>query len=418
MQCALDKEDSTPKLIIAPRDHGKSSLITVGETLYRILTRRASFAVAGSATEDRAVQFVRLIKAEFEENAVLKKDFGIRRGNPWSNKELILKNPSAKILARGRNSPWRGLLWRGHRPDFVVIDDLEQRENIRNPRRVKERLNWLISEVYPAVSLGGTLIVIGNLFSRRSAIAILYKDTEKYPFERFRFDAEDEDGNPVWSERFTKEDLLKKRRIMGEALYRAEMLNCPYDEEGALVREESIRYYEPAEIEGKKLTVSGFFDPSATANERSDYKAFITVGDLDGVKYVLDAWIRRATMGEALKAIYERYLKFRHVRIGVESNLFEEFFRIEAERLRARLGVGLPWSSVHHGQSKELRLLRIAPQIENGDWLFLKNQGDQKLLIEQLLFFGSPGVKDDGPDALAGCDEMITAVNNLRIRWT
>ena len=258
------------------------------------------------------------------------------------------------------------------------------------------------------------------IFSRRCALARLFDNSDgEYVFDTFRFDALDARGNPAWPERFTREELDEKRRVMGGALFEAEFMNRPTDEE-ALVKKEWIKWVAPDEVPSlQALRVFGFLDPSVTAREASDFKAFVTVGFApDATRYVLDSWIRRASPEAAMDAVYEGFKKFRHERIGMEQNMLHDFLRESVRAAERRWDFAIPWQGVVHRESKEIRVSRIAPSLERGEWRFVKGAGNNALLAEQLLFYGTPGTHDDGPDALAGCEEMRARVNRYRIEWS
>jgi len=404
----IDGLDGWPGLAILWRDGGKTSFCTVSETLWRLLTGRSKFTIIGSEVKDRAVQLARLPRLELEANARIIQDFGEQRTlGQWEEEDFVLRN-GAVVRALGRGSPWRGHIFRANRPDWVVIDDLESRKTVRNPKMVQERIDWLRSEVFPAVKMdGGQLLILGNRFSKRSAISRLAENKEgEYRFKIFEAAAELPDGSPAWPERFSPEDLEKKREIMGPAIYAAEMLNRPTDE-GVLVHDEWIRWIEPDEVPSRQaLRVYGFLDPSATAKESSDFKALVTVGiDEDGMRYVLDSWLRKTSPKPTMDAVYTHFALYRHERIGMEENMLHDFLRESVKEAERRHRYAVPWQGVVHSENKELRVSRLGPSIERGEWRFVR-RGDNEKLVEQLLFFGEPGVNDDGPDALAGCEEM------------
>ena len=53
-----------------------------------------------------------------------------------------------------------------------------------------------------------------------------------------------------------------------------------------------------------------------------------------------------------------------------------------------------------------LRVGRLSPYVERGLVRFQKGHSDQDLLVEQLIYFPSTTVNDDGPDALEGAVDL------------
>ena len=118
--------------------------------------------------------------------------------------------------------------------------------------------------------------------------------------------------------------------------------------------------------------------------------------------YVLHAWLRRASPNELIAEILRVHDEYLPGRIGCEANGFQTFLwpLLEAnEEIRGRVDrVGL--FPVSNAASKEDRILSLQPDFERGLLHFDEGEGDQRLLLDQILDFGKPGVHDDGPDAL------------------
>jgi hypothetical protein len=301
LQAFLD--DAPPgsvSLVCAPRMHGKTSFV-LAEAIRLALAGHEKYVVLASQDRLRARDMLRNIRAALESKTLAGK---IQRKRPWGDYELnfnrgargergeekekdfkfsaLSASSAVKFRALSIRQNWRGLLSDGARPSLVVIDDMERLETVRNPRIVKERINFILREARPCLERGGRIFILGNLFSNRAAFTALFRQVECYPaIRRFRFDAEDSEGNPVWPEHFSKETLLELKEQMGKAAYEAEFLNMPSDE-GRLVNPDDIRYYEAAEIAGEleKMEVVGFYDPSATGTESSDCQAVVAVGKI------------------------------------------------------------------------------------------------------------------------------------------
>jgi predicted phage terminase large subunit-like protein len=88
--------------------------------------------------------------------------------------------------------------------------------------------------------------------------------------------------------------------------------------------------------------------------------------------------------------------------VGVEDNLFQRLLLKEFDRLGAERGQLLPLKGVTHRIAKETRVASLSPLLERGKIRFIRGHSDQELLIEQLLYFPSRTLHDDGPDALEG----------------
>jgi predicted phage terminase large subunit-like protein len=86
----------------------------------------------------------------------------------------------------------------------------------------------------------------------------------------------------------------------------------------------------------------------------------------------------------------------------VEDNLFQRLLLREFDRMGKELGLALPVKGITNRVAKETRVAGLSPLLERGKIRFIRGHSDQELLMEQLLFFPSRTVHDDGPDALEG----------------
>jgi predicted phage terminase large subunit-like protein len=407
-----------PSVAAAPRGFGKSTPIAFAYPLWEALYHRRFNIVIGSETKDLAESHVASIAAECMDNQRILYDFSpgvdsLKKGH------LVLKG-GPSIYARGAGQQFRGIKHGPHRPDLVILDDLENDKLAVNPERVKFLLRWIVGTVYPSIGKTGTLIIIGTIIDRRSALATMLHSPEEpwCLWHRRVYRAITEEGKSLWPEMYSLELLKGRRAAMGPALFNQEYMNDPRNDNG-LFQEEWIQTFDPeapeflAKMKDWQLIHAGFCDPSARTGESNDFKAVITVGlDVrDMTYYVLDAFIRRCSTKTVARAIAEREQRFNYWRFGIEDNGFQMLFLEEVDRVTTEAGVSVTLTGVTHtGLSKEMRLAGLSPLVERGKVLFLAPQHrnpDYHRLMEQLLFFPSATVHDDGPDALEGAVSLL-----------
>lgn len=395
-----------PVFIAAPREHAKSTICSLGIPLHDICFESRHLIVIVSDTEDLASDFTTFIKLEIEENPRIKQDFGDLRGRAgsWADNDFTTKN-GIRIKARGRGQKIRGLRNRQYRPDRVIVDDLENDKNVRNPRLVKETIDWLLEAVLGSLADHYSFMMVGNLLARKSVLAqmIAAKDEGDQPrFTSIVYKAIKDDGTPLWPAAWPLERLERRRRHQGSLSFSKEMMNDPRDEEG-LFREEWIRYYHLSELIGLPLRVYSFWDPSSESGHSTDYKALITIGiSNEGIIYVLDAFIRKCTPNTMAQVSYNRYEEYHPLEIGAEENALGEFLLPPFDMMAKEKGYHLPLKGIKHLTNKDARVGRLSSYVERGIIRFSKGHSDQDLLIEQLIYFPTETVNDDGPDALEG----------------
>jgi predicted phage terminase large subunit-like protein len=120
------------------------------------------------------------------------------------------------------------------------------------------------------------------------------------------------------------------------------------------------------------------------------------------VFYVMDAFIQKTTLEQTLGAIFNRHREYGYQIFGVEDNLFQRLLLKEFDRLGRERGQMLPVKGVTSRLAKETRVASLSPLMERGKIRFIRGHSDQELLVEQLLYFPSRTLHDDGPDALEG----------------
>jgi len=393
----------------APREHAKSTFFTFGVPLRNLCHEIRLFQIIISDTNDQASGFTLPIRLELEENQRIRHDFGDLRGRVWKANDFTTSN-GIRTLARGRGEKVRGLKNRQHRPDFAVVDDFENDENVENPRLIKKGKQWLKRAVIGSMGKGFTVIMVGNLFHPKSVLSqfIAEKDDDGERLYVSRvydcwLDFGKQDQRPLWPALWPPDRLEKKRRTMGTVDFNAEMRNLT-GAENSPFPEKWFVYYDPQEIEDAELSVASFVDPSAKSGEANDYKAIVTAGlnRQTMIFYCLHAWIRHASPGGMFDAAYNQHDEYPGP-VGIEDNMLEDFLHEAIQSYAREKKRYLPWRPAHHSTNKEARIIgTLSYLVEFGKLRFRKGHSDQDLLVEQLIYLLNQNVNDDGPDALEG----------------
>ncbi len=409
---------------VEPREHAKSTRMSLAYPLWRVLTGKSRFILLMSASQEMANLFLENLKVELEENERIIEDFGEQKGDKWKTDFITLKNGSA-IVSKGAGSSMRGIRHRQFRPDLVIADDIMKDDLVNSPTQREKLYRWF-KRVVMALGKDAFIVVVNTIFHNDDLPSRLLREIEEGNLKNWlglRFSAILENGKPLWPERWSLKDLEKKKLALGSVHFATEYLNEPLSDEDAVFKEEWIVYYEPSEIAEKlsrgKLDVIMAVDP-ATGKKTGDYSAIVVVGkDKEtGILYVLDAVGEKVSDLKLIDKIIEKYLAFKPRRIIFEEVVFQEIYKNQVLREASKRGVHLPIKGVKPKVSKELRIQKLSPLVENGLLRFKRNQ---KLLIDQLIMFPK-GDHDDLPDALAYAVEGFEKSPNfifkgVRIPW-
>ncbi|MCD8265914.1 MAG: hypothetical protein LUC33_02045, partial [Prevotellaceae bacterium] len=281
-------------------------------------TRQISVMVLVGKSEDNAKTLLADIQAELQFNRRYISDFGEQyNGGSWEEGEFVTKDGTA-FFARGRGQSPRGLRHRSHRPDYIVIDDLDDDELCNNPSRVRKLTDWVKEALFGALDGGrGRFIMVGNLISKTSVLAEIAA-TDGVLVSRVNI--WDRDGNVSWPAKWTPDEVRSLEAFMGYRSFQKEYMNNPI-REGAVFRRDWIRFDTLPDLR-KMDDLVLYVDPSFRGSAKNDYKAAKLWGKAGGSLYHIRAFVRQCSLAEMVRWLYDLYEWT--VRIGVAVKWYME----------------------------------------------------------------------------------------------
>lgn len=406
------KVKNTPNLKAVfkwPRGHAKSTHMDIFTPLWLMFQpkRLIDFMVVVGKSEDSANRLLGDIQAELQYNKRIIADYGKQMSmGDWTEGEFTTKD-GVHFLACGRGQSPRGLRKRESRPDYIVIDDLDDDELCRNPRRVREMTDWVKEALFGALDVGrGRFIMVGNLISKTSVLADICKTKGVHVSEVKAVDGE---GNPTWREKWTKEEARTYAEFVGYRAWEKEMMHNPITE-GTVFKQEWIKHAKhPAWRDFDELVL--YIDPSWKSKKTNDTKAAKLWGKYKSQLWHLRAFVRKASVAELVRWCYDLYEwsleKNISIRFMMEASFMQDIilddFTIEGN-LR---GYQLPITGDKRKKpDKFQRVEAISPLWERGFVYYdlsQKDDPDMQAGIAQTLAFekGMSG-NDDAPDADEG----------------
>jgi len=426
-------------IIAGFRESAKDTLVAKIDVLHKLLFEDRWFIPIIAKTEVKAETKCVPIKLELEMNERIRSDFGEQAGNvEWEFGSFITRS-GRKVKGYGREQPLRGEENFGHRPDYPILNDIDDPTKPDSPALMQKFIDSVKQDILKAVNSprwGAVLLcnytVKGNIIDE----LIAGKNTAHYRKYIFRAlidnELETKEDRRIaklcrdkgfsdryksaWEYRHPTLRLLKEQKDDPE-VFDAEMQMHPRNRKDQKFKDTYFRYHTRDELASRNYVHYTFVDPSA--KDAADYKAVITVGVAareDGSVHIpiRRAWIQQGPIDDMIGATYRQRREFRSKLIGVETNGFQILLKREYMRLQNKYKELLPFKEIEHkGESKESRIERIVPFVKEGIITFDKDDPDQDLLIRQLKAFpnagqvSAGGLGDDGPDALAGCVELI-----------
>ncbi|MEE1309482.1 MAG: hypothetical protein UHJ41_05240, partial [Bacteroidaceae bacterium] len=356
--------------------------------------------------EESAIGLLSDIQAELEFNQRIIADFGEQKavGN-WQEGQFVTQSDVA-FFARGRGQSPRGLRYKEARPDYIVIDDLDDDELCRNEKRVKDLTDWVKEALFGALDVGrGRFIMVGNLISKNSVLANIAATKGVYVSE---IKAVDKDGEPVWKEKWTKEEAEEAAAFMGYRSWQKEMMHNPI-KDGTIFRHDWIRYKKVLPLHKYEMLVC-YTDPSFKSTTANDYKASRLWGKIGNELHLIDCYVRQDTVSGMVRWLYNLYESLPEnvsVRFFMEANFMQDIILDEFTTEGNLRGYQLPILPDKRKKPEKIqRIEAISPLWERGFVFYneaLKDTSDMQVGIEQTLSLerGSR-VHDDAPDADEG----------------
>ena len=405
------KVKNTPNLKAVfkwPRGHAKSTHFDIFLPLWLMFQpkRLINVMVVVGKSEESAIGLLSDIQAELEFNQRIIADFGEQKavGN-WQEGQFVTQSDVA-FFARGRGQSPRGLRYKEARPDYIVIDDLDDDELCRNEKRVKDLTDWVKEALFGALDVGrGRFIMVGNLISKNSVLANIAATKGVYVSE---IKAVDKDGEPVWKEKWTKQEAEEAAAFMGYRSWQKEMMHNPI-KDGTIFRHEWIRYKKVLPLRKYEMLVC-YTDPSFKSTTANDYKASRLWGKIGNELHLIDCYVRQDTVSGMVRWLYNLYESLPEnvsVRFFMEANFMQDIILDEFTTEGNLRGYQLPILPDKRKKPEKIqRIEAISPLWERGFVFYneaLKDTSDMQVGIEQTLSLerGSR-VHDDAPDADEG----------------
>lgn len=384
--------DNKELIFTAYRGAAKSTLLGKLLVLWLIAKQKKHYFVLITSSFDLGVDSLELIAVELGYNENFKNDYEIKVSK-INQGELTLEVANGflvKIKTFGAGKKIRGTSYLSYRPDMIILDDIENDENVSSKVQRDKLFNWYLKVVrfLPSNAKAGqtraNILIVGTILHYDSLICRL-KDLgvsyQNFPlvldFKSFKLDDSALDKKSVKDEYLqNKEGFLSERQ------------NIPLSKDKS-----PFGKFKEAPIPSDAVLISLGVDPSL-GKQTSDYFALSFIYKKDKQYYVKAIGYKKDP-SFMIDEILRCFIRHRPLKIGIEVVAFQEFFKDMLQKKAKALGLVLPIVAIKQSASKDLRIVSLAPYINNHD-LLIDPQSD--LLIDELLSYPK-AVHDDLLDA-------------------
>ena len=391
------------KLLLLPRGHLKSSLVTIGWTLWRLVQNPDRTFGIFNETQDLAEAFLREIKDHLEGPVINK--YWPKLCPPtderrlWNrsaiivNRGLISRNPSVEAKSVQESTA-------GRHPDAMILDDpisdrtVQSEDQLAKSKQKFRELQALLDPPNPRDPVKGTMIVIGTRWHWHDLYSFIMDELGDYYDVHVRKALEG--GKCIFPKKFTPETLRELRKTMGEWVFSSQMMNEPVDSESALFSSELIRRqtwkgdrHEFLERVPNRVFMA--VDPAWAGEDATG----IVVGCMTSYNkiYVLETVRSKLKPDDMLTQVVMLAQSWRVEKIGFEGVIGGQEWLIK--NLQDRLGEAsyqVPVVPLTHGnRAKEVRIMGLQPEFQ-AKRLYL-HESCEPLRME-LLQFPRSGYRD------------------------
>lgn len=407
--------------VAAPRGLGKTT-IARARACKAILYRETPFIVYISASSTVAEMQTENIKRELLTNQAIRHLFGsIKISKDPDMDESFSKLAwtafgEVFILPRGPGQQVRGLNWNGHRPGLYIIDDLENKDEIKNDEIRDSLKNWFLSDVLKSIdrySKEHEFLYIDTIKHEDSVLQMCQDDPE---WDSVRLSVCTEDFKSLAPDFMSDAEILAEvnsHREKGKmSVFYMEMMNLPVGGETQKFKTEYFKYYDHSSVIGKhNIEWVVITDPAKTVSEDADDSAIVGVGfDLEANRIYVGDIVRGKFFPDQLyDEIFAMSFRLGAKVLGVKVTSLNEFITQPLRNEMIRRGIFLEMVELkerggRNAESKDERIFSMVPYYRQG--LVYHNQTCCAGLEAQLVAMPRTKLKDIA-DALAEFVHMM-----------
>lgn len=378
------------KLGLVPRDHLKTSIWTIADTVRRIAANPNIRILLGNETATNASHFLRRIEAVFERNALFQWLFpevipDFSKVKKWSETEMLVPRtidyPESTVEAIGVG----GAVVSRHFK-LIKLDDLVGKEASESAEVMQKTIDWYI---YCESILENPKEDEMQLYGTRWSYLDVYSWALEHEENLDTYIRSGiENGQAIWPERFDIGVYDSLRRKYGSFKFSCQYMNDPVNLEDASFDEKWLRYYktdgEVIQTETARIPIQGLrrfmrVDPAISEKSGTARSAIVVDGvHTDGRIFLLETWAKRCQPFEMIERIFELQDRYDCESVGIESVAYQRILKpvIEAEAERRGRWINVIELRPDTKERKENRIRGVQPYLERGLIWVQKNMVD------------------------------------------
>lgn len=413
---AFVRRKSIRKLLLIPRGHLKTAIVTKGFAIQSILRNPDIRILIANQVWDKSREMLYEIKQLLTEKTDLPKLFGDFVSERWREDDIVIRQRRKALAAPTIGTSGVEAELTSSHYDLILLDDLQGEKNFQTPEQ-REKVKRYYRSMIDLIEPGGTIIVIGTRWHLDDVYQYIIDNEKEYYDVSVRRVIED--GKIIFPKKFQKKfdpktkswesvsyhctdyiDYLKKRP---SEEFSSQYMNDPIDSQNQIFKKDYFKYYERRP---DRLFVSMTIDPAISEKQSADYFALNVCGMDENYRiYVLDTVKGHWKVAESIDNIFTTYQKWHPNVVGLETIAYQKALKSWLEEKMRERGVFFPITELRRNtnESKEFRIKALEPFYRDG---MVFHAPWMKSLETELLQFPK-GKHDDEIDALASQLDLL-----------
>lgn len=322
--------DDLARLCVSmPPRHGKSSMVTLAYPLWLIFRNPNLNILIVNNTISLSEKFGISLR-EFV------KKFG-RLFNVYlsdakhSSSYLMFENEDGELYKGSIRLQGSSGSITGQDADYLIIDDPYKGFEDITPSLLEKKLEWFKVMILQRLEPSSKLIILHTRWHSRDIQGYLKAEQpDEYKF--VSFPALGPDGEPLWSERYTTDMLMQRRKEMGDRLFESIYQQKPLDMTSDFFMLDGLRFGRPEELDGHPRAVRAWDIASSDPDADNDFTVGVKMERHGDYAVITD--MRRGQYGNQTKAEIQRIARLDSPTtvVGIETGvaaagklLFEEW---------------------------------------------------------------------------------------------
>lgn len=403
-----DIQGKRMRLILMPRGHLKTSILTIGRTIQDILRNPNIKILLASAVWGNARSFLAEIRQYLTRNGMLTSCFGRFESDSWTQDAItinqrVIPNKTATVDTAGIEK-----IITSQHYDIIRADDLVTRETVATREQIEKVRNFF-NDLLKLLEPNGVLEVIGTRWHDADLYGVIIRELcgERMGDDAFVVykRAAIEDGKVIFPQKFSQIKLDNLKGQIGTYEFSCNFENDPINPESQHFKK-PFRYWTNEHNELIHAQHTGTVDLAISEKTAADYSVVMDCAITPANQlWVVDYWRKQgASPYEIIDRIFSFAQQYKWRRVGIESVAYQRaLIEILKEEQRKR-NIFFEVVPIIQIKDKFTRILALQPRWESGNLLIKQGMVE---LEEELSRF-PVGEHDDLIDALAMQLQVMT----------